>query len=154
MNTIEDAQHTLVKRSHKATPEFVHVTEAAQIIYKCVLFVVKHVPLLEIVPDVFPEWYFTGECDPQESYIEHCEHFYQQVEEECVIPTISLNQGQFVKCSSARIVGEWIDAKIDNGWRHIRIPRDSVVVLTPEISASHEADLIARYECAIIHNIG
>lgn len=153
MKTIEDAQHTLVRRNHKSEPEFLRIDAPAQIVYNCVLFVVEHVPLLEIVPDVFPEWYFTGELDTEdEDYTECCEKFYREVEEEYVIPAMSLNKGQLIKCTRARIAGDWIDAKLDSGRRHIRIPCNSIVVLGPYQGVRHEQKLLERYECDIIHH--
>lgn len=152
MQTLKDAKHTLVKRNHLAKPEFVQVGEEAQIVYNGVLFVIQHVPLLEIVPGVFPEWYFTGELDPEdENYEECCEKFYREVEEEYIIPAMSLNKGELRKCSYLRVIGDWIDAKLDNGWRHIRIPRDSVVVLSPAQNVFHAPILIQKYENDIIH---
>lgn len=147
MQTLKEAKHTLVRRNHLAKPEFLIVDEEAQIVYNSVLFVTKHVPLLEIVPGVFPEWYFTGELEPEdEDYTECCEKFYREVDEDFVVPAISLNKGQLLKCSCIRVIGDWIDAKLDNGWRHIRIPRDSIVVLCPEKSVCHEQKLIEKYE--------
>lgn len=153
MNTLEEAQHTLVKRGHDAKPVYERLEQPAHIVYNCVLYVVEHVPLLEIVPGVFPEWYFTGELDPEEeTYDEYCKKFYDEVEEAHVAPRMSLNRGQFIKSSHIRIADDWIDAKLDSGWRLIRIPRSCVVILAPNTNIEHSAVLLEAFECDMIHS--
>ena len=147
---VDEAIHLWVARGHDAKPVYQRLDKPAAVTYNGVLYVVEHIPLLEIVPGVCPESYFNGEMDGGlEAYRLYCNDFYQEVDEEHIIPSRSLNIGELIPFSTARITDQWIDAKLDDGWRYIRVPLSSVVVLKPYEGISHDTKALEIYDIRI-----
>lgn len=145
---IELASRLFVTRGADAKPKFETLASPAKIIYNCVLMVVKHTPMLELVPCFYPESFYNGEMEEGglTSYKEDCEEWYQDLEEDCVIPDLSLNRGDLRIAPCARITENWVDTKLDDRWSYMRIPLSHVVILTPEDAIIHDSEAVSIYE--------
>lgn len=96
---------------------------------------------MELVPESFPESFINGEMEGGMSeYNRMCEDFYENLEEDAVIPDKSLNRKDIIAISSARVTEKWIDAKLDDRWACFRIPRKNIVIFAPhEIEQDKES---------------
>jgi len=148
IDEIELASRLFVTRGADAKPKFENLASPAKIVYNCVLMVVKHTPMLELVPGFYPESFYNGEMEGGlTSYKEDCEDWYRDLEEDYVIPNLSLNQGDLRISPCARIAENWVDAKLDDRWSYMRIPLSHLVILTPEETITHDNEAVRIYEC-------
>ena len=145
---IELASRLFVTRGADAKPKFKNLASPAKIVYNCVLMVTKHTPMLELVPGFYPESFYNGEMEGGlTSYKEDCEKWYRDLDEEHVIPNLSLNRGDLKITPCARITENWVDAKLDDRWSYMRIPFSHVIILTPEETITHDNNAVGAYEC-------
>lgn len=151
---MKEASHLFYMRGADAKPKYIELIEPATIIYNCVLFVVEHVPLLELVPGFYPESFYNGEYEGGISkFKEECTQWCSNIDEDEVIPNLSLNKGDMKLTTSVRVTPEWIDSPLDSRWSYFRIPRSSVVILTPEDSIKPYEGAIMKYESQILWSI-
>lgn len=145
-----EASHLFYERGADAKPKYLMLIEPAQIVYNCVLLVVDHVPLLELIPGFYPESFCNGEHGGGVSeFKKECAMWCSDIEEDAVIPDLSLNKNDMLLTTSARVTPEWIDSPLDSRWSYFRIPRSSVIILTPEESIKPYEGTIMKYESII-----
>lgn len=151
---IKEASQLFYKRGDDGEPKYIELIEPATIIYNCVLLVVEHVPLLELVPGFFPESFYNEENEGGISeFKKECTQWYSNIDEDDVIPNLSLNKGDVKLTTSVRVTPEWIDSPLDSRLSYFRIPRSSVVILTPEDSIKPYEGVIIKYESQIMGRI-
>jgi hypothetical protein len=63
----------------------------------------------------------------------------------------SFNRGDVKLATAIRITDEFIDAKLDGRWSQIRIPKNNVVVLTPENSFQQDENALKVFHALTIH---
>jgi hypothetical protein len=148
---LKEASRLFYMRDSDAKPKYLELIEPATIIYNCVLLVIEHIPLLELVPGFYPESFCNGEYEGGlYEFKEECAQWCSNIEEEEIIPDLSLNKGDMRLTTSVRVTPEWIDSPLDSRWSYFRIPRSSVVVLTPEDSIKPYEGAIMKYESQIV----
>lgn len=143
-----EARHIRVVRKKDGSINFKKTKFPASILYHVVLVVVKHTPVLELVPGHYPESFLNGEQEGGlKEYRALCRMFYNELDNnEDLIPNLSLNQGDIHFVSSMRISDEWVDCRLDNRHCFMRFPLSSVVVLTPEDNLSQNKDVLATFK--------
>lgn len=102
----------------------------------------------------YPESFYNGENEGGISeFKKECTQWYSNIDEEDVVPNLSLNKGDVKLTKSVRVTPEWIDSPLDSRFSYFRIPRSSVVVLTPEDSIKPYEGVIMKYESQIVYRL-
>lgn len=152
MKDSEKIKRAFVHRDEQGDVMLQELKEPALIFYNVLVFVACHIPLPSLAPLPFPEEYCADlNVKMLLHYRQLCEKFYKQLEETGVSPNKSFNMFDILPCYSARVTDEYIDMKIDSRWSCFRVPRDSVIILTPTSKIQFSKKLKSIFESHIIH---
>jgi hypothetical protein len=133
----------------KLQPRYKTLNEPAIIITNCVLVFTEHTPNTILTFDFYPEDYSRTQ-DGYKVFNDECECACGQLDND-IDARKSFNRGDVKLATAIRITDEFIDAKLDGRWSQIRIPKNNVVVLTPENSFQQDENALKVFHALTIH---